>query len=150
VIRYSSQAVIDRAPSEVFEALLDPNRYPEWTDMTDMTFDDGIHARVGARGRFRLANGPIKGMLDFEVTELVPDRRVVFRITHPSLTWTAYSDLAPDGAGTRFTYSGEMAIHGWRRILEPMAKAELARGEAKELERFKAMLETAPAAAVAG
>ena len=62
--------------------------------------------RVGTRGRFRLAKGPIKGMLEMELTELDPDRRVVFQVTHPSLDWTAVSTLVAAGTGTRLTYAG--------------------------------------------
>ena len=84
MIHYSSEVTIARPPHAVYEALLDPGLYPKWTDMVDVSFDGADTPRVGTRGRFRLAKGPIKGTLEMEVTELDPDRRVVFRVTHPS------------------------------------------------------------------
>ena len=141
MIRYSSDVTIERPPSEVFAALLDPARYAEWTPMTDMSFEGSAPPHVGQRGRFRLASGPIKGFLDIEVVELEPGRRLVFRITHPSLDWLSVTTLVPDGNGTRVTYAGEMSLRGWRRALEPLVGAEMSGGEAKEILKFKAMLE---------
>ena len=74
MIRYSSEVTIARPPRAVYEALLDPDLYPEWTDMVDVSFEGGKASKVGTRGRFRMAKGPGKGMLDMELTELDPDR----------------------------------------------------------------------------
>ncbi len=144
MIHYSSEVTIARPPHAVYEALLDPGLYPKWTDMVDVSFDGADTPRVGTRGRFRLAKGPIKGTLEMEVTELDPDRRVVFRVTHPSLDWTAVSTLAAAGSGTRLTYAGELRMRGWRRLLEPLAGREVRNGEAAEAVRLKALLEAAP------
>jgi len=144
VIRYSSDVTIDRPPSDVFAALLDPDMYGKWTPMVDMSFADPGPARVGTRGRFRMSEGPIKGMLDMEIVELEPDRRVVIRVTHPSLEWLAVTTLHPDEGGTRVTYAGEMALRGWRRILEPMMGGEVSKGEAAEISKFKDLLEADP------
>jgi len=141
MIRYSSEVTIDRPPSAVFEALLDPGLSAEWTPMADMSFEDAGPARVGLRGRFRLAEGPIKGMLDMEIVELDPDRRVAYRVTHPLVDWLAVTSLRPEGAGTRVTYAGEMSLRGWRRVLEPFMGGEVRKGEATEIRRFKALLE---------
>jgi carbon monoxide dehydrogenase subunit G len=141
MIRYSSEVTIDRPPQAVYAALLDPLLYPKWTDMVDVTFDDADGARVGTRGRFRLASGPIKGTLEMEVVELEPDRRVVIHVTHPNLDWTSVSTLEAVGPGTRLTYAGEMGLLGWRRLLEPLAAREVRAGEAAEAVRLKALLE---------
>jgi uncharacterized protein YndB with AHSA1/START domain len=141
MIRYTSEVTIGQPPRAVFDALLDPARYALWTDMIDVSFDGTGAPTVGTRGRFRLAKGPIKGLLDMEVTELEPDRRVVFRVTHPALSWRAVSTLDAVGSGTRLTYAGEIKLKGWRRLLEPLVAREVARGEAAEAVRLKAMLE---------
>jgi uncharacterized protein YndB with AHSA1/START domain len=148
MIHYSSEVTIARPPRAVFEALLDPELYPRWTDMMDVSFDGAGTPRVGTRGRFRLAKGPIKGLLDMELTELDPDRRVVFHVTHPDLDWTAVSTLEPAGAGTRLTYAGDLRLLGWRRLLETLVAREVRSSEAAEAVRFKTLLEatTEPAA----
>ena len=145
MIHYSSEVTIARPPHVVYEALLDPELYSKWTDMVDVSFEGADSPRVGTRGRFRMAKGPIKGVLEMELTELEPDRRVVFHVTHSDLDWTAVSTLEPDGSGTRLTYAGELRILGWRRLLEPVMGREVRQGEAEEARRFKALLEASPA-----
>ena len=112
--------------------------------MVDVSFDGTSGPVVGMRGRFRMAKGPITGMLDMELTELDPDRRIVFRVTHPRLDWNAVSTLVPADDGTRLTYAGELRLRGWRRLLEPLVAREVRQGEAGEAVRLKALLEAAP------
>jgi uncharacterized protein YndB with AHSA1/START domain len=140
MIRYSSEVTIDRPPRAVYEALLDPERYAEWTPMSDMAFDDGPH-RVGQRGHFQMNEGPIKGRLEMEIVELDPDRKVSFRVTHPSLDWISANTIQPDGEGSRLTYAGELSFRGAMRLMEPFMRGEVERGEASEALRLKALLE---------
>ena len=141
MIRYSSEVTIDRPPSVVFKALLDPDLLPQWTPMADVTFEAAGPPRVGTRGRFRMTEGPIKGPLDMEIVELEPDRRVVYHVSHPALDWRAVTSLEQQGHGTRVTYAGEMSVHGWRRILEPIMGGEVIKGEAAEIRKLKSLLE---------
>jgi uncharacterized protein YndB with AHSA1/START domain len=141
MIRYSSVVTINRRPSDVFAALLDPDRYSQWTEMVDMTLDTPGAAKVGSHGQFRLAKGPIKGMLTYTITELESDRLVTFQIEHPTLAWRAVSRLEPAGEGTRLDYSGEIRLRGWRRLLEPFVGGEIRAGEDKEVRVLKSLLE---------
>ena len=143
MISYSSTATIERPPRAVYDALLDMDRYPQWTEMVDVAVDDPGEPHIGMRSRFRLAKGPIKGPLEMELTELEPEHRVVFNVRHPVLDWTAISTLRPAGAGTELTYAGEIRLLGWRRLLEPVVAREVRRGEAEEALRLKALLEGA-------
>ena len=145
MIHYSTVVTIARPAHAVYEALLDPELYPRWTDMVDVSFDGPGTPRVGTRGRFRLAKGPIKGTLEMELTELEEDRRVVFHVTHRSLDWKAVSTLEPAGTGTQLTYAGDLRLRGWRRLLEPLIAREVRSSEAAEALRLKGVLEAAPA-----
>ena len=149
MIRYSSEVAIDRPPSVVFNALLDPDLLPNWTPMADVTFEGAGPPRVGTRGRFRMTEGPFNGPLDMQIVELEPDRRVAYRVSHPALNWLAVTTLSQEGNGTRVTYAGEMSLRGWRRILEPIMGREVSKGEAAEIRKFKALLEADTAAAAA-
>ena len=140
MIRYASDVTINRPPNIVIEALLDPGRLEQWTPMTDVEFDG--RPAVGTTGRFRMAEGPFKGLLDLEIVELDPNRKVVFHVTHPALDWTSSSTATAEGGGTRFTYAGELRLKGWRRLLEPLMAGEVRRGEASEATRLKALLES--------
>ena len=83
MIRYSSTHTINRPPRVVFDALLDPARYGQWTEMQGTTWDGDGPVRVGTTGSFRMASGPFAGELRMEVVELEPSRRFVARVTHP-------------------------------------------------------------------
>jgi uncharacterized protein YndB with AHSA1/START domain len=141
VIRYSSTHTIDRPPSAIFDVLLDPARYSEWTEMQGTTWDGDGPVRVGTTGSFRMPRGPFAGALRLEIVELVPNRRFVAHVTHPKFDWISTAELEPEGDRTRMTYGGEIRLRGVQRLLEPFIKGEVARGEAKEVERLKALLE---------
>jgi uncharacterized protein YndB with AHSA1/START domain len=149
MIRYSSDVTINRSPRDVIDALLDAGRYSEWTPMVDVQFDGAGRPGVGTTGRFRLTEGPIKDMLEMRIAELDPDRRLVIRVSHPAMEWTAISTVTTEGAGTRLTYAGELGFKGWRRLLEPMMAGEVRKGEAQEARRLKAVLESETAAPAA-
>ena len=142
MIHYSSVVTIDRRPSDVLDALLDPELYGRWTEMVDTRFEGPGTPAVGTRGEFKLPAGPLKGRYDMEIVRLEPDRRLDMRIDGRSLRWLSNITLEPEGDGTRMTYAGDISLLGWRRILEPLMAGEAQAGEAKEAERFKALLES--------
>ena len=144
MIRYSSEVTIARPPRAVYEALLDPARYEQWTPMADMAFDDDGPRRVGQRGHFRMTGGPIKGRLEMEIVELEQDRRVSFKVKHPSLDWMSVNTIQADGDGSRLTYAGELSFRGPMRLMEPFMRGEVERGEAGEALKLKALLESEP------
>ena len=61
MIRYSSDVTIDRPPSAVFEALLNPDLYAKWTPMIDMTFEDDGPPRRGTAGAVPHGGGSDQG-----------------------------------------------------------------------------------------
>jgi uncharacterized protein YndB with AHSA1/START domain len=148
MIHYSSMVAIRRPPGDVFAALLDPERYSQWTPMVDTRFHDA-EPRVGTRGDFRFESGPLKGSYEMEIVALDPGRRLDFRVDGSRLRWNAQIGLEPDGkAGTRMTYAGDLSLLGWRRLLEPLFAREVRSGEAREAEQLRDVLEgDAPSAA---
>ena len=66
---------------------------------------------------------------------------------NPALRWRSWADLEPVPKGTSLHYYGEITMRGWRRILEPLLRAEVQAGERKEVERLKALVEGAAASA---
>lgn len=146
MISYSTLVAIRRPPHEVFAALLDADLYSKWTEMVDTRFLGTDAPRVGSRGEFRLPGGPLKGQYAMEILTLEPDRRLDIKIDGSGLHWISRVTLEPSDGGTKMTYAGEISLRGWRRILEPVMAGEARAGEAKEAERFKALLETGVAA----
>ena len=80
-----------------------------------------------------------------ELTELDPDRRVVFQVTHPTLDWTAVLD--PRGVGDRDSADlcrGASACMAGDGCSNRLAAREVRNGEAAEAVRLKAILEATP------
>jgi polyketide cyclase/dehydrase/lipid transport protein len=54
-----------------------------------------------------------------EIAELVPDRRYIIRSkTGPG--WLGTWNFEPEGAGTRLSWTGQLAMKGFARLLEPL------------------------------
>lgn len=146
MVSYASEVDVHRSADEVFPVVLDISRWSEWTDMQDIRQGSIGPPAVGTTGTFTLPrtfHGPVR----FELTALEPSRRVEYRMTHQSFDWRAEIVVEPRPTGSRLATSGEFRLRGWRRLLEPIAGREVRRGEAAELVRLKALLESSPALA---
>jgi hypothetical protein len=145
---YASEVDIARPAHEVFAAINDIAGWSEWTDMRDIRHDQPGPVGAGSTGTFTLPGSPFKGPIRYELTGFEPDRRVTYALTHRAFAWTAELTVQPSGAGSRLATSGTFQLRGWWRLLQPVISREVSRGEAGELERMKAMLESAPSPAI--
>jgi hypothetical protein len=149
MIHYAGQVGVARQARDIFAAVNDIARWPEWTDMRDVQPDSPGQIHVGSAGSFTLSKGPFKGPIRYEATTVEPDRRVVYRMTHPAFMWEAEMAVERHDLGARLSTTGSFRLRGWRRLLEPLVGGEIRRGELAELHRLKAILEagTAPVGA---
>ena len=149
MIHYTGQVGVARRAPDVFAAINDIARWPEWTDMRDVQPDTPGQIHVGSAGTFTLTKGPFKGPIRYEATTVEPDRRVVYHMTHPAFEWEAEMAVEPDDTDARLSTTGSFRLRGWRRLLEPLVGGEIRRSEVAELHRLKAILEarTAPRSA---
>jgi uncharacterized protein YndB with AHSA1/START domain len=143
MIHYTAEVDVARPAADVFAAVNDIAGWTAWTDMRDVQAVGTGPIHVGSSGTFRMPKGPFKGPIRYEATAIDPDRRVVYFMTHPAFDWEAVIAVEPDGTGSRLSTSGNFRLHGWRRLLEPLVRGEITRGEAAELDRLKAILEGA-------
>jgi uncharacterized membrane protein len=144
MITFASEQTIERPADEVWAYAADVRHHPEWMGIVDAELVSGTPTEVGALARERMKMGPGLVEFDLEVSESVAGRRVAWRFAGSTMTGEARLDLAPLGPDrTKATWSGSMALRGWRRILEPLMAAEARSGEAAELRRLKERLETA-------
>ncbi len=104
----TSTARYSRSPDEVFRAISDFPALPTWRkDLTkiERLADRNGHTVWREDGEF----GPIT----YEVTELVPPKRLVTRLSDPDLpfsgTWTYEVAGAPGGATLKITENGEVS-----------------------------------------
>jgi uncharacterized protein YndB with AHSA1/START domain len=144
MVSYESHISVARPPEEVFATIVDFRTWSRWTDMDDVRPDDDGPPRLGSGGTFRMTKGPFKQPARYELVELEPGRRGVWRVTHPAFEWRAEMRTETEAGGTRLTNAGRMQLRGVWRLLSPLIGRELGSNEARELDRIKAMLESEP------
>jgi len=144
--RFSAQVEIDREPLVVGRFLLDPERWPEWTDMRDVqVLTEGPVGR-GMRARATLGSGLLKSEATWELTAAEPERLVRFEtISMGRFSIDGTYRLEPlGGERTRVTFDGTLHSRGALRLLEPLMRGEVRAEETRELERMKGILEAQP------
>ncbi|KQT90996.1 polyketide cyclase [Marmoricola sp. Leaf446] len=137
---------IDAPPAQVWALVSDLRHMPRWSPQCAKTFLRGGEMKVGAKminlNRRGLLVWPTQG----QVVDLVPEKRVAFRIKE---NWTVWSfDLEPTAAGgTRLTQRREapqgisdLSVRLTDRVLGGVDDftVELQRGMAQTLSRIKA------------
>jgi uncharacterized protein YndB with AHSA1/START domain len=148
MIRYASEVTISRPPSEVFPYLIEREKQALWSEVPMTPLTEGP-LRAGSRMRLTFGKRPLRTSLTLEFAALEPNQRVAFTTaSEGGLQWTGEYRLAPpaEGTGTHLSQKGTLEFRGLWRLAEPLIGAEIRRGEIAELEKLKAVLESAPEA----
>jgi hypothetical protein len=143
MINYKSDIVINRPVEQVYKLVTDVARYDDWTDMSGTHLVQGDALRLGSQVATTINMGPMKPAMVFQVTDLEPNRRLGLKtISKGSMEWDSNFTLEAQGpAMTRLTSSGQLRFSGLLKLLEPLMAGEVKSGEAKELVRFKELVE---------
>lgn len=144
MVKFRAETTIARSAEDIFAYAADVARHPEWMGVTDAKLISGHQTEVGARAAETLKFGPRTIPFTFEVVEVEPNRRIVWRtVDGGALNAEGGLQLVPEGpTSTRATYFGSMGLRGVWRLLEPLMAAEIRAGESAELERLKAKMES--------
>jgi hypothetical protein len=143
VLHYQSSVTVDRPPDVVFQFLVDPERQKLWSDVP-MRRLDATNGRMfpGSRMEVSFGMGPLKAKVGLEISGLDQGRRMAFKSFSGPIKWEGEYRLAPTAAGgTELSQEGTLTFTGLWRLMEPVAGAEISRGEVKELEKLKAVAE---------
>jgi Polyketide cyclase / dehydrase and lipid transport len=146
VITYQGETIIERPVDQVFAYAAAYENLPQWSDVSDvaMLTDDPIGQ--GTRLRMTMGKGPMRATLDFDTAEWEPNRIWSYTTVPPaSILWDATYSLEPISAtSTRIITHGQITLKGWRRMLEPLVRAEVGKGEQLELDKLKTIIEQLP------
>jgi uncharacterized protein YndB with AHSA1/START domain len=138
MIHYELSENINAEPARVFHFLEDADLYTKWMAVEEVTALTPTTEGKGSRWRMVTKEGPFV----VEVVEFEPDRSIVFDSLEGPFVWRAEFKLDPQSDGsTKVTSSGDITFHGARRLLQPIAGAEIRKGEAAELTKLKALAE---------
>lgn len=137
---------IARAPADVFAALLDVERYPDWLIASGIVkverLDPGPVA-VGSRLRISQTVAGRSTTLDGSVTDLVEDRSFGLRAKDKDgVQIEIDAALAPDGDATRLRWSLKLKLPLRFRMFESMVAPQAKRAAALDLEALKRRLES--------
>ena len=141
------ESVIDRPLADVFAALIDVERYPEWLIASGIVrverLDTGPLA-VGSQLRISQTVAGRSTVLDGSVTELAPGARFGLRgKDKDGVTIEIDAALLPEGAATRLWWSLRLGLPLRFRMFESMVAPQAKRAAALDLEALKRRLESA-------
>jgi hypothetical protein len=97
----------------------------------------------GAKVILDMGKGPMRSQLEFATIGWEQNRNWSFKtLSAGPLLWDGSYRFEPAGeGGTRVSQAGRVTLKGWRRLLEPLVRVELQKGEHSELIRLKGLLE---------
>jgi uncharacterized protein YndB with AHSA1/START domain len=142
MLHYQSQVVIERPRETVFSYLIEPARQALWSDVPMRQLTDGP-LTSGSRLEVVFGMGPIKARVGLELTSVEEGRRMAFASFSGPIGWAGeYRLTDTESGGTEISQEGTLEFHGLWRLFQPLVGAEISRGEVKELERLKTVVES--------
>lgn len=146
MLSYRSQVSIERPPETVFRYLIDPGLQSLWSGVPMRQLTEG-DPDAGSQLEVTIAMGPLKARIGLELSRVEPGRELAFRSVSGPVRWDGEYRLASTGGGaTVVSQEGRLTFSGAWRLIEPLVGAEISRGEIKELEKLKSVVEQHEAA----
>jgi len=142
VLRIDVTLEIARPPADVFAALIDLERLPEWQESALESRSDGalekgarIHERRRAMGRV-VEN-------ELEVTTFEPGRRLTLKVVDGPVPFSVdHQFVEQDGGGSTFLHEiAEGNAGSFMKLAKPMLKRHAERELRGDFERLKQQLE---------
>jgi uncharacterized protein YndB with AHSA1/START domain len=139
---------IDRSSADVFAALTDVERYPDWLIASGIVRVERLDPgplTVGSRLRISQTVAGRSTVLDGDVTRLTPGS--VFGLRGKDKDGVGIeiqASLAPEASATRMRWSLRLKLPLRFRMFESMVAPQARRAAALDLEAFKRRLESAP------
>lgn len=136
---------LKQPPAAIWQAITDYAKFPEWRH--DVQRVEPLPASIGKSGWVETVKGA--GRIPLEITEAIPEKRLVTRIADPNLPfggdWVYEITPAPDGSTLRITEHGSVSnpifrfvsrfIFGLRATMDNYLKALASKfGESAAIE----------------
>jgi hypothetical protein len=142
MLQYASSVSINRVPEVVFPYFAELPKQALWSDVPMRRLTEGEFG-TGSRIEVSFGMGPLKARVGLEMTAVEAPRRMAWRTIYGPIKWAGEYRLEPADGGTHVSQEGTLTFTGLWRLVEPMAGAEIRGAEEKELEKLKAVVESA-------
>ena len=137
-----TETVIDRARSEVAAFVSDPDNAPRWyANIKSVEWKTEPPLRVGSRIAFVAEFLGRRLAYTYEVTEYLPDERLVMRTAQGPFPMETTYTWASRGEGTRMTLRNRGMPSGFSRLAAPVMASSMRKANRKDLEHLKRLLE---------
>lgn len=138
-----SEIEIDRPRHEVASYAADPENATAWYEnIESVEWKTVPSVGIGSRIQFVAQFLGRTLAYTYEITELVPDERLVMRTTDgPFPMETTYMWSDSTNGGTKMTLRNHGRPSGFSRLAAPMLATAMRRANRKDLERLKQILE---------
>lgn len=137
------ETLINRPVAEVAAYAGDPANAPEWyANIRSVKWLTEPPVGVGSRMKF------VAGFLGrtlaytYEVTELVPDKKLVMQTAEGPFPMRTTYAWEPAGAGTRMILRNDGLPSGFAKVAAPAMAAAMRRATKKDLAKLKRILES--------
>lgn len=133
---------IAASPSEVFPWLIEPDLLARWIGgfVGSEALTDGP-TRAGSRSRDVLEEKGRRLVIETEITEFVPDRRLAVHIRYDGGESDDRYDLEPVASGTRLTYVSDVRLKGPGRLLSKLIAPQLRARAERDLAKLRTQVE---------
>ena len=143
MIEYKSEVIVNKPVEAVFALIKNAGRFDEWTDMTGTRLVAGDKLQNGAQIETNLKFGPVHEKMIFEVIEYEENRKMAFKtISKGAVAWDAeFFFMSESDTTTKVISAGQLRLSGLLKVSEPLLAGEIQSGEAKELIKYKELVE---------
>lgn len=144
---HAEHSVVIKCPvADVFAYVVDGTTGPAWrSSIADIKLASGTKGQVGARYEQGMRGPGGRIPADYELTEVVPDRLIAFRVVAGPARPEGRYDFAPSDGGTRVTFTLDWQPKGLKeKLIAPMVGRTMPK-EVATLDELKRMLEGAAA-----
>jgi uncharacterized protein YndB with AHSA1/START domain len=133
---------IGKPVGQVFAYVLDGTTAPTWRPaVLDIRLASAARGQVGSRYEQGMKGPTGRIAADYELTEVVPDRLIAFKVTAGPARPEGRYEFAPAGDATRVTFSLNWEPKGIKeKLISPMV-ARTMPGEVATLDNLKRVLE---------
>jgi len=146
MIEFKGSIPVERSPDDVFAFIADPANRPKYQrNVAGSRVVGDRPVRAGSTFEEVLKMGPWKLRTAGEVIAYEAPRRCVIAARNGMVNYRGEFAVEGTPGGTRLTISGSVELVGWRRILQPMLRAECSRNLTLELQRVREILVPSPA-----